>query len=122
MKESDNHIKTEAPILFGLKKENRLDVPKGYFNELQEQLLQIPAKKQPKIIYFKKRLIYFASIASVLAFVFFGIKKFKQQQETAEFNILFNQLTAESFETELLEPENQIDLYIDFNDNQKHNN
>jgi len=118
MKKFDKHIKDDAPILFGLKKtENSPFVPNGYFEELPNQLLKIATKKTSKVVYLKKWLIYSASIAALIAFAFLSFEEFNHQKEILAFNNSFNELTAESFENEFLETENELELLIDFNDN-----
>lgn len=117
MKELDKHIK-EEPILFGLKKQECLDVPKGYFEELPNQLLKITTQKTSKVVDLKKWLIYAASVAALIIFTFLSFEEFEHRREISAFDHSFNELTAVSFEDEFLESESELELFIDFSENE----
>ena len=119
MKVSEKNIKTEAPILFSLKKETNLKVPKRYFERLPNELMKITEKKLEKsnVISLKKRLIYSATIAALFII---GFLSFQQKNQTSNevltFNKSFNELTAESFENDF---NDELELFIDFGDNKE---
>ena len=104
MNKFEENIKNEAPLLFSLKKENSLKVPKGYFEQLPEQLMNITTQEsKPKIINLKNWFIYSTTIAALLVLGFFALQNYNQpNNEVLNFNISFNKLTAESFENEFI--------------------
>ena len=114
MKNINTNIENDAPILFGLKKENTLTVPNAYFDKLPEELLKIASKKQSKVINLKRWLIYSSSIAALIIFGFLSLQKNNQQIEVDNFNKSFNELTVMDFEEDLFILEDA--LFIDFND------
>ncbi len=121
MKNSNKNIENEAPILFGLKKENTLIVPDAYFDKLPEDLLKIANRKESKVINLKRWFIYSSSIAALFVFGFLSLQKYNQQIELTEFNNSFNELTAMNFETDLFISEEDT-LSIEFNDDNELNN
>ncbi|HIE44793.1 MAG TPA: hypothetical protein EYG80_05255 [Flavobacteriaceae bacterium] len=120
MENINTNIENEAPILFGLKKENTLKVPNAYFDKLPEELLKIASKKQLKVINLKRWFIYSSSIAALIVFGFFSLQQYNHNIELKEFNNSFNELTVMDFEEDLFILEDA--LFIDFNDDHELNN
>jgi hypothetical protein len=115
MKEFSTNIKDKAPLLFSIKKEGNLKIPKGYFEELPNQLMNITSeKKATKIIVLKKWLLYSSAVAAIIS-LFFSLQNYNQKTEVyLAFNSSFNNLTLDSFENVFIDIENT--LYIDFDD------
>jgi len=116
MKEFEENIKNEAPLLFNLKKENSLKVPKGYFEQLPKQLMNIATEESKlKVIKLKNWFIYSTSIAAMLVLGFFIFQNYNQtNEELLAFNQSYKELTAESFQKDFLSDD--LSLYIDFDD------
>ena len=119
MKDIDQHkIEQNAPSLFQLKKEHNLEVPKGYFEQLPEELLKIAEKKE-KVVSINKNWVYIISIAAIVVIGLFIIKPNQtiSSTEVIAYNNNFNNLTAEDFETLLLfEEYDHLTELIDFDD------
>ena len=117
MENTNKNIEQDAPILFGLKRDNTLKVPDAYFDKLPEELLQIANNKAPKVINLKQWFVYTSAIAALIIFGFFSLQQYNQQIELEDFNHSFSELTAMNFEEELFEEGNL--LPIDFNDDKE---
>lgn len=122
MKDIDQHnIEQNAPNLFNIKREHNLEVPKGYFNQLPKELLEIIDEKE-KVVSINKKWAYIVSIAAAIIIGIFIIPPNKtiKNTEVIAYNNNFNNLTAEDFETLLLfEEEDHLADVIDFGDTEE---
>ena len=109
------NIENEAPILFGLDKENQLKVPDDYFESIENKLLLISDEKPIIPLNYKKILISITSIAAMLIIGFSIYQNNNTNQDTNTFNTTFNQLTIANFEEEMLDTD-ETELPIDFED------
>ena len=120
MKATNKHTIPEAPTLFSLKKKHNLEVPKGYFDQLPQQLQQITEDTHTKtpIISLKNSWIYATAVAAlIIAGLFLFNPTKKLSPELLAYNESFNNLTAESFEDLLLlEQDEFLSNNIDFDD------
>lgn len=108
-------IEKEASILFGVKKENQLKIPNGYFKSMETRLIQISDEKPVIYLNYKKILLTVSSIAAILIIGVSIYQNNNTNQDINSFNTSFNQLTVATFEEEMLDIE-ESDLPIDFED------
>jgi len=113
MKDSKSNIEQEAPILFALKKERDLAIPKGYFEQKEKELLRIPRKKNNNS---KIWITYSLAFVASLLLLFYINTKNNNSNRTYKQELA--QLTAEDLELDLLLDDNDDELSstIDFND------
>lgn len=118
MQNNNKDIEQEAPILFGIEKKHNLNTPKGYFENLPNQLQNIAAKPKNKVISMNRYWIYASAIAAVIiAGVFIFTPSQNLDKELIAYNETFNNLTAENFEDLLIfEQEEFLSENIDFDD------
>ena len=87
---SDDDLKKEFPLLFGIEKQENFEVPEGYFDNLSAEIIsKIKTQEETKVIPLNKGVIFkrmatIASLAAVLAIgIFFFIPSEKQTMELA---------------------------------------
>ncbi|MBC8047601.1 MAG: hypothetical protein H7Y00_12450 [Fimbriimonadaceae bacterium] len=77
----ENELNEISPFLKNILQRDEMNVPDGYFEELEKNILQktVESNKKEKIILFKSWYAYAVSAVAILAITFFGIRLLKPE-------------------------------------------